>query len=467
MHQVLFNETNTRPSFVLLTGQNPGENIFTWEHLEAVQQLDRLIRGQTVDPKYGRRIGIARKEEYGTKVEEKRREPGKPEAPLNASLGSSLTIDDQAPEEGLNLINLLNNALYRSRNPEDDRGDAGLDILTFQDICARNSFGDCTVTGVQEMSIFDMRDTLLKPGDPPTLFLFDGLAFNAKKRAFPPHYVLGKATEVPCSPELPRSMLSLLYTEDRLKNGSKPGMATADMTCITRAEGFQLIYEISDKEMYLKRNEDWEKVFVDVLRDNTDFGPLKVHMNAFRSRDDSLRASTSESSDVLFVFLTFALLIAYSTSLNFSCDLFRSKSYPALAGVCSSALGLIAGMGLMSLCGIAFVPTALVCPFLVVGVGVDDMFVIVNAYSLAYMVDSARDRCILSLKDTGNNVIIPMMMIMMPLLSYYVGLAITITTATSLISFIIGLNTQYLSIKNFCWFCGAGEIFYFAFTDSL
>lgn len=39
------------------------------------------------------------------------------------------------------------------------------------------------------------------------------------------------------------------------------------------------------------------------------------------------------------------------------------------------------------------------------------------------------------------------------------GLAITLTTTTSLVSFIIGLNTGYLSIKNFCWFCGSGTYF--------
>lgn len=403
VHGVLFNETSTRPSFVLLTGQNPGENVFTWEHLDAVRQIDRLIRGKIVDPKYGRRIGIARKEEYGMTADEGKLKfrPDVPTLWPNATLGSNLTNEAGSPEEANELINLLNNAAFMNRHPEEDRGDAGLDILTFQDICAKNPFGECQVNGVLDMGVFDVKDNLLEPGDPPMLFLFNGLAFNAKKKAFPPHYFLGNAEEVPCSPTLPKPLLTLFYSADQLIPTDQPGMARANMSCITKAEAFQLVYEVSNRDIWTRRNEDWEKVFLDVFVDNSDFGPLKVVVNAFRSRDDALRASTSESSDVLFVALTFAFLVAYSSSLNFSCDLYRSKSYPALSGVIAAILGMIAGMGLMSLCGIAFVPTALVCPFLVVGVGVDDMFVIINGYSLAYMVDSARDRCILSLKDTG------------------------------------------------------------------
>lgn len=392
--------------FLSLTGSTPGENIFTWEHLNAVRRLDDLIRGKTVDPKHGRRIGIARKFEYDNTVDRKRRRKNvrigtTPFAPsANATLGSNITNEEGMPNFAEAIISLVNNATKKTPEPENDRGDAGFDILTYQDICSKNSFGDCQVSGVQEMGVFDLK-SFLKPGDPPILFLFDGFVFNARKRAFPPHYLLGDANEVPCSPELPRSLLSLYYKPDQLMDGTDKGMARANMTCIDRVEAFQLIYEVADREAWKQRREDWEKVFIDVMQDNLHFGPLNLAINAFRSRDDALRASTSESSDVLFVALTFALLAAYSAGLNFSCDLYRSKSYPALAGVLSALFGMIAGMGLMSMCGVAFVPTALVCPFLVIGVGVDDMFVIVNSYSLAYMVDSARNRCILSLRDTG------------------------------------------------------------------
>lgn len=129
------------------------------------------------------------------------------------------------------------------------------------------------------------------------------------------------------------------------------------------------------------------------------------------------------------------------------------RAYPALSGVLAATLGMIAGMGFISLCGIAFVPTALVCPFLVIGVGTDDMFVIINSYSMTYMVDSPKDRCILSLRDTGTNFVSQRRSRLI-----FLGLAITLTTVTSLVSFFIGLNTQYLSIKNFCFFCGAGKL---------
>eukprot|EP01054_Gregarina_sp_Poly1_P010083 Gregarina_sp_Poly_1__10082@NODE_681_length_6806_cov_40_998219_g514_i0_p1_GENE_NODE_681_length_6806_cov_40_998219_g514_i0NODE_681_length_6806_cov_40_998219_g514_i0_p1_ORF_typecomplete_len1300_score182_06Patched/PF02460_18/4e108Sterolsensing/PF12349_8/7_5e23Sterolsensing/PF12349_8/2_3e03Sterolsensing/PF12349_8/4_1e03Sterolsensing/PF12349_8/4_3e02MMPL/PF03176_15/3_1e05MMPL/PF03176_15/1_1e11ACR_tran/PF00873_19/2e06VIT1/PF01988_19/1_8e04VIT1/PF01988_19/0_32_NODE_681_length_6806_cov_40_998219_g514_i01 len=89
--------------------------------------------------------------------------------------------------------------------------------------------------------------------------------------------------------------------------------------------------------------------------------------------------------------------------------------------------------------GVSFVPTALVTPFLVMGVGCDDVFVIINSYALAYCEPTPRDRCVVTFKDCGVSVIL--------------------TTATNLIAFGVGCQSPYTSIRNFCLFSLNGLAF--------
>eukprot|EP00916_Digyalum_oweni_P005982 GHVL01010318.1.p1 GENE.GHVL01010318.1~~GHVL01010318.1.p1 ORF type:complete len:775 (-),score=121.43 GHVL01010318.1:80-2404(-) len=101
-------------------------------------------------------------------------------------------------------------------------------------------------------------------------------------------------------------------------------------------------------------------------------------------------------------------------------------------GALSAVFACCGGMGFCFLCGLQMVSTAMVTPFLVMGIGLDDMFVVINSYSLAFMIDKPRDRCAMTLRDCG--------------------IGITITTLTNLLSFAIGSASPYLAIRNFCIF---------------
>lgn len=78
------------------------------------------------------------------------------------------------------------------------------------------------------------------------------------------------------------------------------------------------------------------------------------------------------------------------------------RSFSGIAGTVAAVLGLIAGIGLCCHLGLSLVPTALVCPFLILGIGADDMFVILNSYSLTFNLALAPlQRCRSSLRDSG------------------------------------------------------------------
>merc|ERR1719376_466509 len=93
---------------------------------------------------------------------------------------------------------------------------------------------------------------------------------------------------------------------------------------------------------------------------------------------------------------------------------------------------MVSGVGFVCYFRIAMVPTTLVVPFLSMGIGVDDMFVIINSYALSYPIKDPMKRLEKTMQECG--------------------LSITITTLTNMIAFSIGSFSPYMSIKNFCLF---------------
>ena len=56
------------------------------------------------------------------------------------------------------------------------------------------------------------------------------------------------------------------------------------------------------------------------------------------------------------------------------------RLYLTLAGLLSIAMGMVVSMGLSSLLGFPYTPMHAVLPFICLGIGIDDMFVIVTSY---------------------------------------------------------------------------------------
>lgn len=391
VRDTIFPDGVTRANFMIITSNPPGHNVLNWEILEYAKQIDEMVRGKRVDEKSGLLVAL----------------PPLPKFyPEFYRLHSNDTVADKTR-------------------------------LTYEDICAPDPVTGCRIQSVFEAGIEDMKLTL-PDGAPPELYVLDGLVFNTKRKGYAPTFLLGEVEKVDCVRSLPVAMLSQLWDETRY-NDTGDGMATAEMECIVGAKALNFVYETQDKPEYQPRLLAWETLYYNVLKNNEYYGPLLVAGNAFRSRDDELSKATAESDDIIFVLYTFILLIVYTTLVNFNLDLYRSKAMASLAGSVACLLGLFAGLGVPSLFGTAFVPTSLIAPFLVMGVGADDIFVLVGSYSLAFGEDTARQRCAVTLRGSGVSVVM--------------------TTVTNVIAFAIGIQSPYLSVRNFCIFTLFGLLF--------
>ncbi|XP_078361990.1 patched domain-containing protein 3-like [Oculina patagonica] len=185
----------------------------------------------------------------------------------------------------------------------------------------------------------------------------------------------------------------------------------------------------SDEER--KQVEAWEDLFLKkllTLRD--DLTSVTLYISAEKSLDDAIAASSS--SDIRWFALTFTVMLQFASFMVGK--LFRNPltghSLLALGGTFSVGLGILAGFSLAMMIQTPFISIVGVLPFLVIGIGLDDMFIIVD-----YL-----DR-----QERHLKVPVTLQKVMSG-----TGVTITMTTLTDLVAFAVSTFSQFPSISYFC-----------------
>ncbi|KFP70503.1 Patched domain-containing protein 3, partial [Acanthisitta chloris] len=142
-----------------------------------------------------------------------------------------------------------------------------------------------------------------------------------------------------------------------------------------------------------------------------------------------------------FLTITFAIV----SCLRLSC--IRNNVWLASCGVVSAGLAVLSSFGLMLFCGVPFVVTVTNAPFLILGVGVDDMFIMIASWEQ------------ISRKKEKSNV-------QSLLAETYAeaALSVTITTLTDVLAFFIGTWTAFPSVRSFCLYTGTAFVFCYVYT---
>ena len=198
---------------------------------------------------------------------------------------------------------------------------------------------------------------------------------------------------------------------------------------ITEAKALQMVYlmrDPSDEDMNEKVLE-WEKTFINKVSTLVDsLSCFEVHYSSERSLDDAI--AESSGSDVTLVSITFTLMITFAcVMLGKFLNPLTGHSLLANAGVFAVALGILAGFGLAMWCRVPFVSIVGVLPFLILGIGIDDMFIIVDEL----------DR---QPRDMSKTDVIKTVMA-------HSGATVTMTTMTDLVAFAVSTSTSFPAIR--------------------
>ena len=197
---------------------------------------------------------------------------------------------------------------------------------------------------------------------------------------------------------------------------------------------------------------EWEKEFIDTVQ----FMEKEVANQGYnlfyftlRSIDDSISKSTA--GDVKFMIITITIMCTF-TCLILGSFRNRVKGHAMVAntGIFAVALGIVTAFGLAIICGTTFISMAGVLPYLVLGVAIDDMFIIVNSL----------DRCLQSNKNLKTKDIIAETL-------SGAGGTVTMTTLTDLVAFAVSTTTAFPAIRYFCIYAALSVTFSFVMIMTL
>lgn len=177
--------------------------------------------------------------------------------------------------------------------------------------------------------------------------------------------------------------------------------------------------------------EDFEKEALDKILDmrDRDNGEYRIEVIAERSTSDESAAAASK--DLPLIAIAFLVMFSYISVILGSCkDKVKSQALLGVGSVIGILLSCCVGYGTSLLCGFPLTTIALILPFILVGIGLDDTFILTGELALTDPEDTLYNR----FSD----------MIMKG------GMAITITTTTNILAFVLGATS---SIPAISWFC--------------
>ena len=177
-----------------------------------------------------------------------------------------------------------------------------------------------------------------------------------------------------------------------------------------------------------------------------DFETLTVDYFAARSFSDEFGDAISGDLASVQVSYIVAFLFLGANMGNIKCGP-GSRWVMALAALITVGLSTGAGFGASSGFGIFFGPVHNLLPFILLGIGVDDAFVIVNAFN--------RERKVARSAETNEDVATRSARSLAR-----AGTSVTVTSATDLVAFAISSASALPALSSFCAYAAVGIFFF-------
>ncbi|KAM6210808.1 patched domain-containing protein 3 [Sarcoramphus papa] len=217
---------------------------------------------------------------------------------------------------------------------------------------------------------------------------------------------------------------------------------------VLSARALKLVYYLREDGPAAAESQRWLESFLKDIPSELaalDFASIQVTYFTSLSRQQEFEGNT-ESVIPLFS-ITYFLTITFSvvSCLRLSC--IRNNVWLACCGVVSAGLAVLSSFGLVLFCGVPFVVTVANAPFLILGVGVDDMFIMIASW----------EKSLRKKEKSGVKSL---------LAETYAeaALSVTITTLTDVLAFFIGTWTAFPSVRSFCLYTGTAFVFCYIYT---
>jgi len=190
---------------------------------------------------------------------------------------------------------------------------------------------------------------------------------------------------------------------------------------------------------------DWEAAFLGVVENATVPGDqAQLFFMASRSFGDI--SGTTILGDVQLLMAGTIVVFMYVQLMLGKFNMVEQRAFLSMMGLASVGMAILVSFGLCAALGVFYGPVHSILPFLLLGIGIDDMFVITQCYSNLSKEDLKRSLPI----QIGTTM-------------RHAGVSITITSITDFAAFAVGSSTVLPSLRSFCIYSAIGILATFMF----
>ncbi|XP_072235168.1 patched domain-containing protein 3-like [Leuresthes tenuis] len=220
------------------------------------------------------------------------------------------------------------------------------------------------------------------------------------------------------------------------------GVDTDLKSTVRSAKAVRLYYYLDDHESTAEVTKMWLRRFKALLSDEVDTEHLDVSYFTSKSKQEEIDSHTTDGFPLFAI--TYASAITISVLSCLRSDNVRNKVWVAIFGVVSCGLAVISSFGLLLYIGVPFVITVANSPFLILGIGLNNMFIMVADWQHSHVTDPVSKRMAHTYKEAV--------------------MSITITALTDVLKFFIGVTSDFPSVQSFCLYTATSVIFCYIYT---
>jgi len=218
---------------------------------------------------------------------------------------------------------------------------------------------------------------------------------------------------------------------------------------VVSAEALRFIVLIESQKNTTDDLEDiivdtWEETMLDIALNDPPISSRSwsetINVYPFCSVAFSQEVGGAITSDVPYQSASYLIIIIYVIiMLQTSCDRVKGSVAIALLGICSIGLGIVSAFGLAQYLNIPYGNTHTILPFIILGVGVDGCFILVNDFNRTLRTLSLSERSATALSQAG--------------------VSLTVTSMTNVAAFAIGSLTVIPDLSSFCKYAAMAQLF--------
>ncbi|XP_069015830.1 patched domain-containing protein 3-like [Embiotoca jacksoni] len=220
------------------------------------------------------------------------------------------------------------------------------------------------------------------------------------------------------------------------------GVVTDANSTVRSVRAVKLFYYLEKQERTAEASKLWLRRFKALVSEETDSKHIDVSYYTSKSKQEEIDSHTTDGFPLFLITYTCAITLSVISCLRW--DNVRNKVWVAVFGVLSSGLAILSSFGLLLYIGVPFVITVANSPFLILGIGLNNMFVMVSDWQHTHVKDPVPKR----LAHCYEEAVMP----------------ITITALTDVLKFFLGVTSDFPSVQSFCLYTATSVIFCYVYT---